>query len=142
MKSNYLSVKGFLEGQFPELRGHITGGNYPVPPILELLQSIVSMMQLAGMAWMVFGGQALFRMMGFSDPPAIYFTIQEYGTQCAIALFLLVPQLLARFATTGAFEVVLDGQRVIWSKLQEGRFPTADELTMPLVKLGLAQVSK
>jgi selT/selW/selH-like putative selenoprotein len=141
MKSNFLKVKGFLEGQFPELRGKITGENYPMPPILELLQNVMSMLQLAGMAWMVFGGQALFRMLGFSEPPVIYFTIQEYGTQVAIAIFLLIPQLLARFSTTGAFEVVLDGQRVIWSKLEEGRFPSADELTGPLVKLGLAQSS-
>ena len=61
----------------------------------------------------------------------------EYGTQIAIALFLVIPQLIAQFATTGAFEIVVDGEKIIWSKLQEGRFPNADELTNPLVKLGL-----
>jgi selT/selW/selH-like putative selenoprotein len=141
MKGNFLKVKGFLEGHFPELRGKITGENYPTPPILELLQNLMSIFQLAGMAWMIFGGQALFRMLGFVEPPVIYFTIQEYGTQIAVALFLLIPQLLARFSATGAFEVVLDGQRVIWSKLEEGRFPSAEELTGPLVKLGLAKAS-
>lgn len=137
MKSNFLKVKGFLEDQFPELRGRITGGNYPVPPLLELVQNVVSILQLFGMAWMVFGGQALFRFLGYSDPPPFYHVVQEYSTQIGIALFLLVPQLIARFATTGAFEIVLDGDKVIWSKLQEGRFPSADELTNPLVKLGL-----
>lgn len=141
MKSNFLKVKQFLEGQFPELRGKITGENYPVPPILELVQSVLSLLQMVGMAWMVFGGQTIFRFLGFSQPPAIYYTIQEYGTQIGIALFLLVPQLIGRFATTGAFEIVLDGQKVIWSKLEEGRFPNADELTNPLVKLGLGQAS-
>lgn len=141
MKSNFVKVKGFLEGQFPELRGKITGANYPIPPIVELVQNVVSALQLVGMAWMVFGGQALFRFLGFSNPPSIYYTVQEYSTQIGIALFLLVPQVLGRFSTSGAFEVVLDGQRVLWSKLEEGRFPNADELMNPLIKLGLAQAS-
>lgn len=141
MKSNFLKVKGFLEGQFPELEGKITGANYPVPPIVELANSVVSMLQLVGMAWIVFGGQTLFRMIGFAEPPAIYFTIQEFGMQIGLGLFLLVPQILGGFATSGAFEVVLDGQKVIFSKLEEGRFPTADELTNPLVKLGLSVAS-
>lgn len=133
-----MKVKGFLETQFPELRGKITGGNYPTPPVLELLQNIVSLFQMVAMAWIVFGGEAVFRFIGFSTPPPIFYTIKEFGTQIAVGLFLLVPQLLARFSTTGAFEVVLDGQNVIWSKLAEGRFPSADELTNPLVTLGLA----
>ncbi|CAB9518101.1 selenoprotein T [Seminavis robusta] len=97
--------------------------------------------EVTAMAWMIFGGQQLFRFIGYNDPPAIYFTLQEYGTQIAVALFFLLPQLVGQFATSGAFEVVLDGERVIWSKLQEGRFPNADELTNPLVKLGLTQTS-
>lgn len=141
MKTNFVKVKGFLEGQFPELRGKITGANYPIPPILELANSVISMLQLVGMAWIVFGGQTLFRLIGFSEPPAIFYTIQEYGMQVAIALFFLVPQLMSGFATSGAFEVVLDGQKVIWSKLEEGRFPTAEELTNPLIKLGLVAAS-
>ena len=141
MKNNFLKVKAFLEGQFPELRGKITGANYPMPPVLELAQNAVSMLQMAGMAWMVFGGETLFRFLGFSQPPAIYYTIQENSTQIGVALFLLVPQILGRFMTSGAFEIVLDGQKVIWSKLEEGRFPSAEELTNPLVKLGLAQSS-
>jgi len=141
MKSNFLKVKGFLEGEFPELRGKITGANYPVPPVLELAQSIMSVIQLVGMAWLVFGGEALFRIIGFSEPPPIFFTIKEYGTQIGIAVFFLLPQLLAQFATSGAFEVVLDGQKVIWSKLGSGRFPTADELTNPLIQFGLVKAS-
>jgi len=141
MKNNFLKIKGFIEGQFPELKGKITGENYPTPPILELAQNFVSMLQLVGMAWMVFGGQTIFRMIGFSQPPAIYYTIQEHGTQIGVALFLLVPQVIGRFATSGAFEIVLDGQKVIWSKLEEGRFPNAEEITGPLIKLGLAESS-
>ena len=139
MKNNFLRVKQFLEGQFPELRGKITGENYPTPPILELVQNVIGMLQMFAMAWIVFGGETLFRFMGFSQPPSIYYTIQEFGTQIAVALFLLIPQLVGQFATTGAFEVVLDGQKVIWSKLEEGRFPNADELTNPLIQLGLAK---
>lgn len=63
----------------------------------------------------------------------------EYGTQISIALFLLLPQLMNSFATSGAFEIVVDGDKVVWSKLQEGRFPNADELTNPLVQMGLQQ---
>lgn len=138
MKSNFLKVKGFLEGQFPELQGKITGGNYPKPPLLELATSIVSMLQLVAMAWIVFGGETLFRFIGFSQPPAIFYTIQQYGMQIGIGIFFLVPQIMGGFATNGAFEVIVDGETVIWSKLAEGRFPSADEMTNPLVKMGLA----
>jgi hypothetical protein len=76
MKSNFLKVKGFLEQQFPELQGKITGANYPVPPVLELVQNVLSMFQMVGMAWIVFGGDKLFQFVGFRQPPAIYYTIQ------------------------------------------------------------------
>jgi len=141
MKRNFLQVQGFLEGQFPELQGKVTGANYPIPPVIELVSSILSMVQVFGMAWMIFGGQTVFSFLGFSEPPAIYHTVQEYSMQIGIMLFFLLPQLVARFTTTGAFEIVLDGQKVIWSKLEEGRFPSADELTNPLIKLGLKAAS-
>lgn len=137
MKNNYLKVRQFLEDQFPELKGQIKGEHYPVPPILSMAQNVVSFLQVVAMAWIGFGGETIFRFVGFSTPPAIFYTIREFGTQIAVALFFLIPQLIGHFQTNGAFEVVLDGQRVIWSKLEEGRFPTADELTQPLIKLGL-----
>lgn len=76
MKTNFLKVKGFLEHQFPELQGKITGGNYPIPPVLELANNIVSFLQMVGMAWIVFGGDKLFNLMGFRTLPPVYYAIQ------------------------------------------------------------------
>ena len=47
-RRNYQQVKGWLEGAFPELRGHVTGGNYPPPPIVELISNFLSVFQLLG----------------------------------------------------------------------------------------------
>ena len=139
MKKNFISIQKFLEEQFPELRGKITGGKYPVPPILELVENVMSMCQLVGMAWIVFGGQTLFRVVGFTEPPRAFYVIQEYGFQIGVGVFLLIPQLINQFAVSGAFEIVLDGQSVVWSKLNQGRFPSGPELISSLESLGLAQ---
>jgi hypothetical protein len=77
MKRNYVQVAQFLESQFPELRGHITGSFYPAPPVAEFAANIITLFQLVGIAWMLVGGDKLIRMTGYQGPlPAIYWTIQ------------------------------------------------------------------
>jgi hypothetical protein len=82
MKRNFVQVAEFLANSFPELRGRITGGNYPVPPIIDLLGTIISCMQLAGLVWMVMGGEKLLRLVGFRNQlPSFYFMVEKYGIQ-------------------------------------------------------------
>ena len=84
----------FLEDKFPELRGHITGGDYPAPPIAELLTHVLSALQLIGIIWMVLGGDKLLRMLPFykTGPlPAFYWTIQDNPVPLAIGLYFAGP---------------------------------------------------
>jgi selT/selW/selH-like putative selenoprotein len=124
MQRNFVQVAEFLATTFPELRGKIEGGNYPVPPIIDLLTTLLSSVQLAGLVWMVMGGENLLRMVGFRNQmPNFYFSVQKYGVQIGIFLFLLLPQILGKWRITGAFEIYLDGDQVIHSKLDTGEFP-------------------
>lgn len=124
MKGNFVKVAEFLANSFPELRGRIEGGNYPVPPIVDLLSTIVSSMQLAGLVWMVMGGENLLRLVGFRNTmPNFYHTINKYGIQLGIFLFLILPQIVGKWKITGAFEIYLDDDQIIFSKLATGNFP-------------------
>ena len=143
MRRNFLQVEQFLQHQFPELRGRISGDNYPPPPIVELLQRLVSYLQLIGMAWMILGGETLMRFIGYNGTrrplPQFYWTIKTYSMQIAIALFLVIPQFLNKYSINGAFEVYLDGKE-IFSKLKSGSMPTAEDLIDPLKAAGLTLV--
>ena len=131
-----MQVANFLQDKFPELEGSIQGENYPSPPVVEFLSHLTSLAQLIGLMWMVLGKENLFRMVGMRRPPAWASTVHENGIQIGIFLFLLLPQILGRFTTTGAFEIFLDGDSV-FSKLAEGRFPNADELVAAMKAAGL-----
>ena len=140
MKRNFVQVAQFLDMKFPELKSNIVGEVYPVPPLNEFLGNIVSLFQFAGIAWMVLGGDKLLRMVGFRQLPSFYWTIQDNPVPFAIFLFLLAPQILAKFKNSGAFEIYLDGE-VIFSKLSTGSLPTVDDLVNPLKAAGLKYVS-
>jgi selT/selW/selH-like putative selenoprotein len=128
MKGNYVKVAEFLAHSFPELRGRIQGGNYPVPPIVDLLATLVSSMQLAGLVWLVMGGEKVLRLVGFrNELPSFYYTVEKYGIQLGIFLFLILPQIIGQWKITGAFEIYLDGDELIFSKLATGNFPQVRE---------------
>lgn len=55
----------------------------------------------------------------------------------AIFLFLVSPQLIGKMQSNGAFEIYLDGDIVIFSKLKTGAFPTAEQLIQSLVAAGI-----
>lgn len=137
MRRNFLQVSQFLQDKFPELKGHVQGANYPPPPLVEVIQRLVSYLQIIGLAWMILGGETLLRFIGYGGGttqrplPAWYWTIQRNGMQIGMILFFVVPQILAKFTVNGAFEVYLDGEE-IFSKLKENRMPEVDDLVKPL----------
>lgn len=74
------AVKGFLENTFPELRGRVSGANYPPPPVATLMMNMLSVLQLFGVLYMVVGGEKLLRLVGFKNQlPRFYYTIQANG---------------------------------------------------------------
>lgn len=133
-------MRDWLEQTFPELRGKVTGDNYPPSPTVELLMKILSLAQLAGMAVALFG-ENVFRLVGKGSPPSWYRdVVQKNAIPLAIGLYLVLPQILNGFVVSGAFEVVLDGKEIIFSKIVSGRLPRAEDLIDPLTKAGLVSI--
>jgi len=144
MKANFLKVRQFLEESFPELRGKVTGANYPPPPIFELLQTILGVFQALSLAWIVIGGEKILRMAGFSMDagsdglgPKILAFVSENSFQIGLCIFLIIPQFIGRFAVSGAFEIYLNEDILIFSRLESGEFPKVGDLLTPLVNAGL-----
>lgn len=125
-----------MERNFPELRGRITGDNYPPPPAVELLLKLMSLLQLCGIVMAVLGS-SVFRLLGMRQTPAWYSKAEKNAIPLAIGLYLVLPQLLSKYLVTGAFEVVMDGGITIFSKLATGRLPQMADLVGPLVEAGL-----
>jgi len=109
--------------------------------MVELLFKVLSFVQLAGLI-MVIVGSNVFRLIGMSRVPSWYYTIEKNGVQLAILVYLLVPQMLSKYLVTGAFEIVLDGDNTIFSKLESGRLPQYADLTDPLLAAGLKMIAK
>lgn len=89
MKRNYAEVAKFLETEFPQLRGRVKGGNYPIPPMVELILNLLSLVQLLGMGWMLMGGDTILRwlrMVSYDNQnrpilPMFYYKIQDNSIQ-------------------------------------------------------------
>lgn len=127
MQRNYLTVKQFLENEFPELVGSIDGGNPPIPPHVEFQQQILSVIHMIAIA-IIFIGDRFWDMIPFvNGPPQWYQTCKAYPMQTFMALFFVIPTFIQSQVTTGAFEILCDGD-VLFSKIESGRFPNAPEL--------------
>ena len=129
----------FLQAKFPDLI--VEGGTYPAPPILQFVSNLVALAQLGALAWMMLGMDTLSRWLGFRQRPAWTYSVEQNAMQYAILLFLVLPQIVSQFSASGAFELVLDEQTKIFSKLSSGRFPTQEELINGLQAHGLKLAS-
>ena len=133
-------MRGWLESVFPELQGRVTGGNSPIPPIIELLMKLVSMIQFLGIILTVMG-DGFFRLIGMQRPPAWY---NDYFAKNAVPImiftYLVLPQFLSGYEVSGAFEIVMDESEVIFSKISTRRMPKAEDLIVPLTKAGLKYI--
>lgn len=57
--------------------------------------------------------------------------------QTFLFIFVILPSIVSSAATSGAFEIMMDGE-VIWSRLQTGQFPDGQQL-LNLFRVALAQ---
>lgn len=140
-----MEFQKFLESSFQNV--HVTGAEFPTPPILGFCASLLSMFQVAAMALILLGPQ-LFTMLGFSQVPAWYYKVKDHGVQLGVVIFFVLPQILGRFSTTGAFEMYLRDlkdpavTKTLWSRLETGAFPNADQLTTILEGAGIQSVRR
>ena len=108
---------------------------------MQFVGSIVSMIQLGALAWMVLGLDTICRMLGIGQRPAWTYSVEQNSMQYGILLFIILPQFVNQFTVSGAFELILDDQQEIFSKLNAGRFPTQDELISGLQAAGIKMAS-
>lgn len=88
-------------------------------------------------------GDSIFRIFGMQRTPLWYEDIvNKNGIPIMIFLYLILPQILASFVVSGAFEVMLDGTELVFSKIATGRMPQANDLIAPLTKAGVTYVSQ
>lgn len=136
---NYKQLKGYLEQTYPELRGRITGENYPTPPTAAMLSNAVTMLQMSIMA-AAFMGDSVWNYIPLSSgPPGWYFALKENSMVVLIGAFLVVPTMIQGMVTSGAFEIIMDGQ-VVFSKLELSRFPNGKDLVQIMTAAGLRQL--
>ncbi len=139
MQREFLGAKSFLEDEFPGLS--VEGENYPIPPIIELLRMVLQGVQLLAVALIIFGDGFWTSVLRFRSVPAFYYKIKEYAFHSFVLIFFILPKLMNKYVTTGAFEMILDGVTV-YSKLETGRMPNAGDLVAPLEAIGLLKSGK
>merc|ERR1719413_84962 len=94
------------------------------------------------LGWIIIGGEKVLKFANITvnpntKEPKFFYWIQENGFNISGFIFLLLPQLVSRFMVTGAFEIYLNEQTIIFSKLETGQFPKVNDLIVPLVNAGL-----
>jgi len=162
MQRNFLQVKQFLEEKFPQLRGNISGGNYPPPKSAIYLQQLIAYIQYTTLGLMIFGDGLFSYLPSFllgpgGTPPNWYLSIKsQYPMQALSFIFLILPTFINSMGTTGAFEIVLhyggDGGSAgaggdsngvgfekaltLFSRLETGQFPNGSELIQGLQRFG------
>lgn len=140
MSRNFHQLKEFLEQHFPELaNGAIKGGNYPAPAWATIASQAISFLQIFTMM-AVFTGDAIWNYIPFvQGAPSWYYSMKQNSAVVFIGIFLIIPTVIQSHITTGAFEVMLDGE-VIYSKLASGRMPSGNDILKPLIQAGLRDV--
>lgn len=83
-------------------------------------------------------GENAFRFIGMQRAPSWYQNVVvKNSVPIMVGLYLILPQILNGFVVSGAFEVVLDGTELIFSKIATGRMPQSEDLISPFTKAGL-----
>lgn len=138
MARNFQEVRKFLENEFPELRGRVTGENYPIPPAAAIAMNIINLLQVLCMACLLMGDSVWQYIPFVQSPPEWYYAAKENSMVVLIGMFLVVPTMVQKYVTTGAFELYLDG-RVVFSKIDLGRFPNGNDIITIMTDAGLKQ---
>mmetsp|Transcript_41868 Transcript_41868/g.61470 ORF Transcript_41868/g.61470 Transcript_41868/m.61470 type:complete len:141 (+) Transcript_41868:301-723(+) len=140
MKRNFLTLKQFLEENYPESLGNIHGENFPPPPYTSLISNLLSMVQMFAMA-AAFLGDGIWSFVPFvSGPPSWFKTAKENSVMTMMFIFLIVPTFVNSLIISGAFEIELDGV-LVYSKIQTGKMPSGMDIIDAFTKAGLQRMS-
>ena len=138
MERDYLALVDALSSIFPDLRMKITGQFFtPKPtPVEEYVRKALPIVQFFAMALIVFRDRVWTSFLRFRNVPQWYHRLKPYGIRCCILLFFAIPKTLNLLFVQYPFEVYVD-ETLIYSKLETGRLPRADEIVAGFEKLQL-----
>lgn len=119
-----MALKQFLEQRYPQLQGRVRGQHHPSTPSGALALRAAQLLQAASTAF-VFAGEQLLAMVGINRHPV---ALQALENRFPImTMSFLLSNYAQNLATTGAFEIIING-RLVFSKLKSGRLPNVDEI--------------
>lgn len=107
----------------------VVGENYPPPPVRATLARILSFVKMALLICLLFG-QNPFVLLNIPTPSAYSWALQNKMYAC-LMVFFFSNSLESYLISTGAFEIFVNDIQ-LWSKLQTGRLPAANEFVQML----------
>ncbi len=132
MQKYFLDLKGFVEANYPEFQGNISGALYPPPKYCEIIAQLSGYVWIGGIALLIVGNH-IFAALQMAEPEW-YVWMKNNKTKAFFGLFML-NNIGHSFLATGAFEVYLNDE-LIYSKLQIGRMPSTTTLVNALAAHG------
>ncbi|KAG6485303.1 selT-like protein [Zingiber officinale] len=128
-KGTAMTMKKMLEASFPGI--DVVLSNYPPAFPKHLLSKVVPVLQI-GVIAVITAGDQIFPRLGMAPPPW-YYTLRANRFGSMASTWLLGNFLQSSLQSSGAFEVYCDGE-LVFSKLQEQRFPSEYELRELIAK--------
>jgi len=116
---------------YPDLE--VVGENYPPPPTKALIARILSMVKMALLVCLLFG-QNPFVLLNIPTPAVYSWALQNKMYAC-LMIFFFSNSIESSLISTGAFEVSINDVP-LWSKLETGRLPSANEFIQMLQTFG------
>jgi len=107
--------------------GNISGDNYPPPDWAVWIAQFTGILQLAGMAFMMFG-DGIWDSLG--GQPGWWNEVKDNKMPVFVGLFLMNSMANSQLST-GAFEIFYNGD-LVFSKLAMGRMPSGREVLLTI----------
>ena len=112
------------------------GQNHPAPAHARALLAAAQLAQVASTA-LVFAGEPIVQALGLRRTPLLE-QLLENRSQVMLLSFAF-SNVAQNMASTGAFEIVVNGQ-LAYSKLKTGRLPTVEEILAVVEDLSLIHI--
>lgn len=107
----------------------VVGENYPPPPMRAFAARILSYIKMAVLLCLLLG-QNPFTFLNIPTPAAYSWALQNKMYAC-LMIFFFTNSFESYLISTGAFEISVN-DIPLWSKLQTGRLPAANEFVQML----------
>jgi len=112
---------------YPDLE--VVGENYPPPPPKALIARILSIVKMALLVCLLLG-QNPFVLLNIPTP-AVYSWALSNKMYACLMIFFFSNSIESSLISTGAFEISINDVP-LWSKLETGRLPSANEFIQML----------